>query len=74
MLARRGGAWFRSGTAELHLGVEDPFPPAKGASGLLVGDLDGLPARLAAVGGHAGPMGCRPASHARMETIRSATA
>lgn len=27
-LAIRGGCWFRSGTAELHVGVEDPFSPA----------------------------------------------
>jgi catechol 2,3-dioxygenase-like lactoylglutathione lyase family enzyme len=28
-LAARGGAWFRSGAAELHLGVEAEFRPAR---------------------------------------------
>lgn len=27
-LANRGGAWFRSGSATLHLGVDDTFTPA----------------------------------------------
>jgi len=30
-LANRGGAWFRSGSATLHLGVDDAFKPAKKA-------------------------------------------
>jgi catechol 2,3-dioxygenase-like lactoylglutathione lyase family enzyme len=30
-LARRGGVWFRAGDAEVHLGVEDDFRPAKKA-------------------------------------------
>ena len=29
-LAARGGAWFRAGDVELHLGVEDNFRPARG--------------------------------------------
>ncbi|GAB1821155.1 VOC family protein [Herbidospora sp. RD11066] len=46
-LARRGGAWFRSGEAELHLGVEEDFRPAKKAHpGLLVRDLDEILARF----------------------------
>lgn len=50
-LAARGGAWFRGGTAELHLGVEEPFTPARKAHpGLVVRDLDALVARLAAAG------------------------
>ena len=58
-LAGRGGAWFRGslhpdGTAELHLGVEEDFRPARKAHpGLLVagdGALDALAARLAAAG------------------------
>jgi catechol 2,3-dioxygenase-like lactoylglutathione lyase family enzyme len=50
-LAARGGAWFRSGTVELHLGVEADFRPARKAHpGLLVDDLDALAARLAAAG------------------------
>jgi catechol 2,3-dioxygenase-like lactoylglutathione lyase family enzyme len=50
-LAARGGAWFRSGTAELHLGVEEPFAPARKAHpGLVVSELDELIARLRAAG------------------------
>lgn len=46
-LAPRGGAWFRSGAVELHLGVEADFQPARKAHpGLLTDDLDGLVARL----------------------------
>jgi catechol 2,3-dioxygenase-like lactoylglutathione lyase family enzyme len=46
-LAARGGVWFRSGTAELHLGVEADFRPARKAHpGLLVDDLDEIVARL----------------------------
>jgi catechol 2,3-dioxygenase-like lactoylglutathione lyase family enzyme len=51
VLAARGGAWFRSGALELHLGVEDDFRPARRAHpGLLVEDLDALAERLSAVG------------------------
>jgi catechol 2,3-dioxygenase-like lactoylglutathione lyase family enzyme len=50
-LAARGGVWFRSGTAELHLGVDAAFRPARKAHpGLLVDDLDGIVARLAEAG------------------------
>lgn len=53
-LAGRGGVWFRSGDAEVHLGVEADFRPARKAHpALLVADLDGVLARLAAAG-HAG--------------------
>jgi catechol 2,3-dioxygenase-like lactoylglutathione lyase family enzyme len=46
-LAARGGVWFRSGSAELHLGVEDPFRHALMAHpGLLVDDVDGVVATL----------------------------
>jgi catechol 2,3-dioxygenase-like lactoylglutathione lyase family enzyme len=48
-LAGRGGAWFRSGAAELHLGIEADFRPARKAHpGLLVDDLDALVHRLGA--------------------------
>lgn len=51
VLAARGGAWFRAGGIELHLGVEDDFRPArKGHPGLLVDDLDDIAARLTAAG------------------------
>lgn len=47
VLARRGGAWFRAGGVEIHLGVEDDFRPARKAHpGILVSDLDELVRRL----------------------------
>lgn len=50
-LAARGGAWFRAGGVELHLGVEEDFRPCRKAHpGVLVDDLDGLVSRLAAAG------------------------
>jgi catechol 2,3-dioxygenase-like lactoylglutathione lyase family enzyme len=50
-LAARGGAWFRAGGLELHLGVEDGFRPARqGHPGILVDDLDELVRRLQAAG------------------------
>jgi catechol 2,3-dioxygenase-like lactoylglutathione lyase family enzyme len=30
-LQKRGGVWFRCGAQELHLGVEEPFAPARKA-------------------------------------------
>jgi catechol 2,3-dioxygenase-like lactoylglutathione lyase family enzyme len=51
VLAARGGCWFASGAAVLHLGVEEPFAPARKAHpALLVDDLDGAEAELAAAG------------------------
>jgi catechol 2,3-dioxygenase-like lactoylglutathione lyase family enzyme len=42
-LAGRGGAWFRSGDAEIHLGVEaDPRPPEKAHPALQVESVDEL--------------------------------
>ena len=50
-LAARGGAWFRSGTAEVHVGVEDDFRPARKAHpALLVLDLAEVASRCAAAG------------------------
>ncbi len=50
-LAARGGAWFRSGRVELHLGVEDDFRPSrKGHPGILVTDLDEVVRRLHSAG------------------------
>ena len=59
-LAGRGGAWFRSYsdsgevTAEVHVGVEDPFAPARKAHPALlldaVAELEAAAARLAALG------------------------
>jgi catechol 2,3-dioxygenase-like lactoylglutathione lyase family enzyme len=51
VLAARGGVWFRAGQAELHLGIEADFRPARKAHpGLLVHDLDRVAARLAGAG------------------------
>ena len=53
VLAARGGAWFRAGGLELHLGVEEEFRPArKGHPGILVGDLDEVVERLRRAGQH----------------------
>jgi len=50
-LAARGGCWFRAGSAELHVGVEEPFVAARKAHpGLVVDDLDALRERLEAEG------------------------
>src|SRR4051794_41987470 len=74
MLAARGGAWFRAGGLELHLGVEDDFRPArKGHPGILVNDLDEVVRRL----GEAGPDvhwgGGLPRARASLGAARSAT-
>lgn len=50
-LASRGGCWFRAGSAELHIGVEDPFAPARKAHpGFVVDDLAALRAAFAEQG------------------------
>jgi predicted enzyme related to lactoylglutathione lyase len=50
-LAGRGGCWFSAGSAVLHLGVEEPFSPARKAHpAFLVGELDSLFERLSAAG------------------------
>jgi catechol 2,3-dioxygenase-like lactoylglutathione lyase family enzyme len=50
-LRARGGCWFRAGGQELHVGVEDPFAPARKAHpGLVVVGLEELAARLRAAG------------------------
>jgi catechol 2,3-dioxygenase-like lactoylglutathione lyase family enzyme len=46
-LAGRGGCWLRSGAATLHLGVDEPFGPARKAHpSFCVDDLDVLAERL----------------------------
>jgi catechol 2,3-dioxygenase-like lactoylglutathione lyase family enzyme len=51
VLAARGGCWFQSGLAVLHLGVEQPFTPARKAHpALLVTELDALHERLSGAG------------------------
>jgi catechol 2,3-dioxygenase-like lactoylglutathione lyase family enzyme len=50
-LRARGGVWFRAGTAELHVGIEEPFAPARKAHpGLVAEDLDAVRKRLASAG------------------------
>src|SRR5579863_9732082 len=50
-LAARGGAWFTSGTVNLHLGVEPGFRPARQAHpGLRCPNFSPLVARLRALG------------------------
>lgn len=47
LLKPRGGCWFRAGDAEIHIGVEADFRPAKKAHpALKVDDLDALATRL----------------------------
>jgi catechol 2,3-dioxygenase-like lactoylglutathione lyase family enzyme len=51
VLAARGGCWFTAGAAVLHLGVEEPFSPARKAHpAFLTEDLDQLEAALTAAG------------------------
>jgi catechol 2,3-dioxygenase-like lactoylglutathione lyase family enzyme len=50
-LRARGGAWFAVGAQQLHVGVEDPFAPARKAHPALhVDGLDALAAQLEAAG------------------------
>jgi catechol 2,3-dioxygenase-like lactoylglutathione lyase family enzyme len=50
-LAARGGCWFAAGAQELHVGVEEPFTPARKAHpSLVVTDLDDVAARLTDAG------------------------
>ena len=50
-LARRGGAWFESGSVKIHLGVDADFRPARKAHpALLVSDLSALVERLRGAG------------------------
>ena len=57
VLVARGGCWFRSYddhgavAAELHVGVEDPFAPARKAHpAFVVDDLDSVADRLRSLG------------------------
>ncbi|MDP4219567.1 MAG: VOC family protein [Bacteroidota bacterium] len=50
-LRSRGGCWFRSAQAELHLGIEEDFRPAKKAHpAFRTGDIDVLEKHLTAKG------------------------
>ena len=51
VLAARGGVWFRSDGVEVHIGVEEPFAPARKAHpAFSVDDLDAVAAAVAAAG------------------------
>uniref|UniRef100_UPI003221AD0E glyoxalase n=1 Tax=Intrasporangium sp. TaxID=1925024 RepID=UPI003221AD0E len=50
-LRARGGAWFRAGSAEIHVGIEDDFRPARKAHpGIAVADVEALARAVAAAG------------------------
>ncbi len=50
-LAPRGGVWFRDGDVEIHLGVEEPFTPARKAHpALLARNLETLRERMELAG------------------------
>jgi len=50
-LEPRGGRWFRAGGFDVHLGVEEPFAPARKAHpAFLVEDLDAARAALETAG------------------------
>ena len=50
-LAARGGLWVKGGAAEIHLGVEQDFRPARKAHpAVTVDDIDALAERLTAAG------------------------
>ena len=52
-LRRRGGVWFSLGAQQLHVGIEEPFSPARKAHPALRVDshaLDAIAERLLAVG------------------------
>jgi catechol 2,3-dioxygenase-like lactoylglutathione lyase family enzyme len=52
----RGGFWFRAGAQELHVGLEEPFHPARKAHpGFVVDDLGALVERIRAAGGEVTP-------------------
>lgn len=43
MLKKNGGVWFKAGAVNIHLGVEDPFTPAKKAHpAILVKDIHSM--------------------------------
>ena len=53
VLAARGGVWFEQGGVRVHLGVEDPFEPAKKAHpAFVVTDIDRLADMLLAAKVH----------------------
>lgn len=50
-LSKRGGAWFETGSVQLHLGVEADFRPARKAHpAFLVDDLDRMIIKIQSAG------------------------
>jgi catechol 2,3-dioxygenase-like lactoylglutathione lyase family enzyme len=52
-LRQRGGVWFSLGAQQLHVGIEEPFSPARQSHPALsvrAGELDALATRMAAAG------------------------
>lgn len=50
-LRARGGAWFRAGSAEVHVGIEEGFRPSpKAHPGFAVPDVEALAVRVAGAG------------------------
>ena len=75
VLADRGGAWFRAGGLEVHLGVEADFRPARKAHpGIVVEDLDEVARRVATTGQDVRWDATSRATGASPRTTRSATA
>jgi PAS domain S-box-containing protein len=63
-LAVRGGCWFEGTCVKLHLGVEEPFHPARKAHpALLVENLDVLGQRIVDAGGEVVPADDLPGVH-----------
>jgi catechol 2,3-dioxygenase-like lactoylglutathione lyase family enzyme len=51
VLAARGGVWFRADDVEIHVGVEEPFAPARKAHpAFLVEDVDAMARAVEAAG------------------------
>jgi catechol 2,3-dioxygenase-like lactoylglutathione lyase family enzyme len=51
ILKKNGGVWFSTGAGELHVGLEEPFTPARKAHpAFQVADLDVIRASLEAAG------------------------
>ena len=51
VLAARGGCWFQAGPVQLHLGIEEPFVPARKAHpALRISGIHAYAERLAALG------------------------
>ncbi|RSD23284.1 VOC family protein [Mesobacillus subterraneus] len=50
-LKKRGGAWFRYGNCQIHIGIEEPFVPARKAHPAFeIANIEGLKQHLTASG------------------------